>query len=206
MNDSFLPGTTNIFATGAGSPGGKSPSGGRRSDAPLEEVDVSAECRKRIMREAKKLLKDPHPNWDVYMTDNLLFWRLILEVEDPHSDYAGGTFEAYIRFSSRYPEQAPEVRFATSVRHCNINAHGKVCHSVFGRNYTPDTSVRDLLDNVYGLFIFPDLDDPLDSHLQQVFYDDEDHSRYRKTIRDAVRKHASRSRKEWAARLKYEEA
>jgi ubiquitin-protein ligase len=51
------------------------------------------------------------------------------------------------------------------VVHCNVNAHGKICHSIFDRNYSSDTAVGTLLEHVYGLLLTPDKDDPLDSTL-----------------------------------------
>ncbi len=51
------------------------------------------------------------------------------------------------------------------VVHCNVNAHGKICHSIFDRNYSSDTAVGTLLEHVYGLLLTPDKDDPLDSSL-----------------------------------------
>lgn len=42
----------------------------------------------------------------------------------------------FIHFSEGYPMSAPEVRLVTPIRHCNINAHGKVCHAVLDRDWT----------------------------------------------------------------------
>jgi len=37
---------------------------------------------------------------------------------------------------------SPQIRFVTPIYHCNINSTGKVCHSVFGRNYAADTTLK----------------------------------------------------------------
>ena len=47
-----------------------------------------------------------------------------------------------------------------------------MCHSVLDRNWQTTTSVRTVLDCVYGLLLNPDVDDPLDSNLALAFYDD----------------------------------
>lgn len=86
--------------------------------------------------------------------------------------YAKGTFEAYILFGTNYPQAPPDIRFVTPVRHCNINAYGKICHSVFDRNWSPSATVFFLLSHVWGLFFQPDTEDPLDSVLALSFYED----------------------------------
>ncbi len=79
--------------------------------------------------------------------------------------YAGGVFALYAQFGAGYPDKAPEVRFVTPIYHCNINSDGKVCHSVFGRNWTPTTTLRTIFDCIFGLLLVPEPDDPLDSQI-----------------------------------------
>eukprot|EP00966_Prymnesium_polylepis_P316132 7304467-Prymnesium_polylepis.1 len=59
------------------------------------------------------------------------------------SPYADGTWLLSVRFPPTYPVQPPEVRFVTSIIHCNINSYGKVCHSILDRNWTSDTTMHD---------------------------------------------------------------
>lgn len=51
-----------------------------------------------------------------------------------------------MRFSDNFPHEAPEVRFVTPIRHCNINGHGRVCHSILDRDWAMDTSVQTVLE------------------------------------------------------------
>ena len=51
---------------------------------------------------------------------------------------SGCSFQQTIR-----PKRRRSV--ATPIHHCNINSHGKVCHSVFDRNWTTDLSVHFVL-------------------------------------------------------------
>jgi ubiquitin-protein ligase len=151
---------------------------------------------KRIMMEMRKLMSNPHPSIDVYpCADDAGFWRLIMQAPDS-TPYAQGCYLLYIKFPVDFPSLAPEVRFVTPIHHCNINSQGRVCHSILDRNWTVETSVRQVLECVFGLLLSPDVSDPLDSHIALAYYDD--CGAYEATIIEHTRKHASLSRKHWA--------
>lgn len=59
-----------------------------------------------------------------------------------------------------------------------------VCHSILDRNWTRDTSLKLVLDCIYGLFLTPEPDDPLDTVLASLMYTDND--AYQKRIRDWI--------------------
>lgn len=118
--------------------------------------------------------------------------------------YAGGVFHLWCRFGEEYPASAPEVRFRTAIHHCNINSTGKVCHSVFDRNWTTDMSMRQVFDCVYGLLLAPEPDDPLDSVLAAQYY--EDRAAYDAAAQQVTRQYAKQSVAELRNRLLDEEA
>ena len=143
---------------------------------------------KRILRELAKYVRDPHPRVEVFPAERQLdLWQLLLKGPDD-TPYADGTFVLWIRFPEDFPLEAPEVRFSTPVHHCNINSHGKVCHSIFDRNWVADTTVRQVLDCVYGLLLVPEPDDPLDSVLALQYLSKRDE--YNAAAASLTRKHA----------------
>jgi ubiquitin-protein ligase len=104
-----------------------------------------------------------------------------------------------IVFPENYPETAPSVRFETPIRHCNINSYGRVCHSIFDRNYTPTIGIKAIMDLVYGLLLNPDIDDPLDSNLAMMFYNA--NGEYESRIIAHTKEFAKVSRAEWKKKL-----
>ena len=129
---------------------------------------------KRIMKEYKNLMKVANTNYDVYTFENARFAAVVMDAPategvEPQNDrdclYAGATFALYIKFPEEFPNKAPEVRFLTPITHVNVNSHGRICHGILGRDWNPRTSVREVLDCVYGLLLHPDIDDALDSNL-----------------------------------------
>jgi ubiquitin-protein ligase len=142
----------------------------RTTDTRSNTTDTSGQRTRRILKELRSLMNDPHPNFDIYPNQNNVgFWQMVMEV-DQGSHYSGGTWLLYIEFPPDYPLRAPEIRFVTPIRHSNVNQYGKICHSIFNRNWTADTSMQIVLNCIYGLMLNPDTDDPLDTNLALSFF------------------------------------
>jgi len=143
---------------------------------------------------SKKLILDSHPFIDVFPCCNdISFWVILIEGPSG-TPYVKGTWLGYVMFPESYPTEAPEVRFVTPIKHCNINQYGKVCHSIFTRNWTADTSMHTLLSCVYGLLLTPETDDPLDTGLAFLYYTHK--PQYNQIVEQYVLKCASKSRQQ----------
>jgi ubiquitin-protein ligase len=119
---------------------------------------------KRLMQELKHLSEHGHPAFDIYVQqDDFNSWSAIVEGPDS-TPYVGGVWKIHLTFPNQYPMLPPEIRFSgeTPILHCNVNSYGKICHSVFDRNYSPDMTVLVLLEAIYSLLLSPESSDPLD--------------------------------------------
>ena len=73
------------------------------------------------------------------------------------SPYRGGLFKLFIKFDKNFPIVGPVVIFDTPIYHMNINPIqgdkplGYCCISTVNF-WTPDTSIEDLLNSIFGLF------------------------------------------------------
>ena len=154
---------------------------------------------RRLLVEIKAYQQDPHPCVEIYpCEEQITFWRILLSGPQD-SLYEGGVFLLYAKFPKDYPKIAPEMRFVTPIYHCNINSHGKICHSIFKRNYSLDTSVRQIIDCVYGLLLNPEMEDPLDSAIAETYHLKEE--TYIATARSMTKEYAKKSLKEWRKEL-----
>ena len=50
-----------------------------------------------------------------------------------------------------------------------MNSQGRICHSVFDRNYSPALTFRQIIDCVYGLILTPEPEDPLDNVIASFY-------------------------------------
>ncbi|ROW08830.1 hypothetical protein VMCG_02985 [Cytospora schulzeri] len=153
----------------------------------------------RLMKEMKTIAARPHPKYDIYVsTTDVSFWKVVMEGPD-ESPYSKGTFLLYLHAEERYPAFAPKARFVTNIKHPNVNAHGRVCHSILDRDWTSDTSMTMVLDTIYGLLFQPEHSDPVNTLTTLGFHHDE--VEFASEVREHVRKHASTTRNQWKARL-----
>ncbi|CAM9459474.1 unnamed protein product, partial [Sphacelaria rigidula] len=78
----------------------------------------------------------------------------------------------------------------------------QVCHSLLDRSWIPNTTVSQILSCVYGLLMYPDHDDPLDSTLALQMYASSEE--YKADIVKHVSIHASKPRAVWNTELEAE--
>jgi len=130
-----------------------------------------------------------HPSIHVFPSDELYLWQVLLEGPD-NTPYQGGVFVLYVNFPPKYPDVPPEVRFLTKIYHCNINNSGRICHSVFDRDYVSTLKVSFILQCVFGLLLFPAPEDPLDSVLASEFLQTPE--TYNANARACTKKHAKK--------------
>ena len=154
---------------------------------------------KRIMAELAKIQKDPHASIEIYPSeDDISFWRLLVTGPE-FTPYENCVFLLYVKFLETYPMSPPEVRFITPIYHCNINHSGRICHSVFGRNYSSDLSMREILDCMYGLLLEPEPNDPLDSNMAEQYFSERE--TYNEKAKRMARQHASKTVAQWRKEL-----
>ncbi|KAH3762366.1 ubiquitin-conjugating enzyme E2 [Pelomyxa schiedti] len=156
---------------------------------------------RRILSELAGIQRHAHPDYQVFpCLEDVGFWRVIMRGPSS-SPYSRGCWLLYASFPVDYPLCSPEVRFVTPIVHCNINPYGRVCHSIFGRNWTSDTTMAMVLDCVYGLLLFPETQDPLDSTLAHQFFADK--TAYEHSIQNHIFSvaEAKRSMEEWVREI-----
>lgn len=154
----------------------------------------------RLLNEMRSIVTSGgHSSVDIYISESdMSFWKIVMAGPED-SPYSEGTFLLYLHMEENYPTFAPQCRMITKIKHPNINPHGRICHSLFGRDWTSDTSMRTVIDTIYGLLLQAEVSDPVNTaaalgyHHDQVEYADE--------VREYVETHALKSREEWKEEL-----
>ena len=113
-----------------------------------------------LMKTYKRLKENPLTNigCTVGLVDShdIYTWKCSLSGPND-TPYKGGIFKLFIKFDKNFPMVGPVVIFDTPIYHMNINPIqgekplGYCCISTVNF-WTPDTSIEDLLNSIFGLF------------------------------------------------------
>jgi ubiquitin-protein ligase/uncharacterized protein YegL len=115
----------------------------------------------RLLTEVQSASSNRHPHYEIFVSEqDMSFWKIVMQ-GPPESIYSTGTFLLYLHMEEDYPSFSPKCRFITPIYHPNVNRHGRICHSIFDRNWTTDTSNGMILSTIYGLLYQPDYTDPV---------------------------------------------
>ena len=122
--------------------------------------DIDEQISLTILRRALRYFtNNPLKNigCTVGMVGNDIYtWKCTLSGPND-TPYKGGIFKLFIKFDKTFPVKGPEVIFDTPIYHMNINPTqgqqplGHCCVSTVNF-WTPDTSIEDLLNSIFGLF------------------------------------------------------
>lgn len=95
-------------------------------------------------------------------------WNIIMD-GPKDSPYAGGKFKIRINFPEGYPQDKPLFEFLTPIIHINISGT-YICNDVF-KNYNSDTSIIDILTNIFMMLTSPNEESPFPTYIN-LFKDD----------------------------------
>ena len=160
-----------------------------QSEEGQKKISGSASL-KRIAKEIQNYNENPHPFVAIFPCENINVWKVLM-LGPKETPYENGLFLLYVNFPGDYPFRAPEMRFITPIYHCNMNQQGRICHSVFDRNYSPALSFRNIVDCVYGLVLTPEPEDPLDNVIASFFLSE--YETYFNNAKEATKKNASKT-------------
>lgn len=92
-------------------------------------------------------------------TTEVFTW--IITIAPPDTVYSHAAHRCTLVFTQAYPFTAPEIKFTGNHWHPNISASGKICLELLDTKWTPVTKLHKLIEDVYSLFLAPNLSEPL---------------------------------------------
>jgi ubiquitin-protein ligase len=112
------------------------------SSVSTSKSGASSGTIKRVAKELESLLKDPHPNAEIFTDQNdLLHWIVLLKVCFDRewvsnfayflqgtigTDYEGGVWVLEVNFPNDFPFKPPSIRFSTQIYHPNISKEVRI--------------------------------------------------------------------------------
>lgn len=141
---------------------------------PTTSLHVIAPCRRRLIRDFKKLSADPPQGISgAPCNDNLMLWNAVIFgpgsacmfpilkdvnltyqplAETPFED---GTFKLLLTFEESYPNKPPTVKFLSRMFHPNVYANGELCLDILQNRWSPTYDVAAILTSIQSLLHDP---------------------------------------------------
>ena len=118
---------------------------------------------RRLMTDLRELERDAPPGCSAgpVSDEDVFFWRAAI-VGPSETPFEGGIYALTLRFSSQYPAEPPDVRFACEMFHPNIYPSGEICLDILREKWSPVLSVAKLLQSILSLLTDPDPEEDLD--------------------------------------------
>lgn len=103
--------------------------------------------------------------------------------------YYGGAWQMVIKVPSDYPQSAPKAFFKTRIFHPNVQpSTGEVCVDTLKRDWTPTTSLCDILVTIRCLLVHPNPESALNEDAGKLLL--EDYAAFSRTARLMTNVHA----------------
>lgn len=95
---------------------------------------------------------------------------LIVVIPGPEdTPYASGLFVFSIILSERFPYDPPEITCLTKIYHPNISIEGGVCLRSLKDGWTPALTIASVISEIRGLFISPNISNPIVAQLANLY-------------------------------------
>lgn len=145
---------------------------------------MSTAARKRLMRDFKRLQKDPPTGIQAAPLDNnVMAWQAVIFGPDD-TPWEGGTFKLLLEFTEDYPNKPPVVKFLSKLFHPNVYSDGKICLDILQNQWSPIYDIAAILTSIQSLLSDPNPASPANAEASQLF--ERDRREYNKRVREVV--------------------
>ena len=147
-------------------------------------ANMSTAARKRLLRDFKRLQKDPPSGIQAAPLDNnVMTWQAVIIGPDD-TPWEGGTFRLVLEFSEDYPNKPPVVRFVSRLFHPNVYNDGKICLDILQNQWSPIYDISAVLTSIQSLLSDPNPASPANAEASQLF--ERDRREYNQRVRQVV--------------------
>ncbi|CAM9195225.1 unnamed protein product [Ectocarpus sp. 8 AP-2014] len=91
-----------------------------------------------------------------------------------NTNWEGGEYRIHMEFTEDYPSKPPRCKFVPPLLHPNLYPSGTVDLRMLneGEEWTPSTTIKQMLQGIYQLLEQPDPNNPAQSETYNLFVND----------------------------------
>lgn len=164
--------------------------GGRGKENNLTTKKDSVSVSKRLQKELRGLMLSPDKGISAFpQMDNIFEWKGTIEGA-ADTVYEGLKFQLSLTFTSKYPMDAPVVRFITPIFHPNVDDQGNICLDILKEKWSALYEVRTILISIQSLLGEPNVDSPLNVKAADLWADQKE---YKQVLQRHYEHHSKKS-------------
>ncbi|KAF8905192.1 ubiquitin-conjugating enzyme/RWD-like protein [Gymnopilus junonius] len=133
---------------------------------------MSTNCRKRLIRDFKRLSSDPPGGISGSPLPDNIIWH----------------FKLLLQFDESYPNKPPTVKFLSRMFHPNVYANGELCLDILQNRWSPTYDVAAILTSIQSLLHDPNPNSPANAEAAQL---------YRENMKEYVRRVKATVEESW---------
>ncbi|KAG2178064.1 hypothetical protein INT43_003317 [Umbelopsis isabellina] len=151
---------------------------------------MSTPSRRRLMRDFKRLQKDPPAGISgAPCPDNIMLWNAVifgpgLLFDIAETPFEDGTFKLVLQFDETYPNKPPSVKFVSKMFHPNVYANGELCLDILQNRWSPTYDVAAILTSIQSLLHDPNPNSPANAEAANLYR--ENRKEYVRRVREVV--------------------
>jgi len=129
----------------------------------------------RLLQEVRTLRKSP-PDGVAYLEneENSVSEIHAVLTGPEGTPFVGGKFRMKLIMSHEYPSAPPKGYFLTKIYHPNVAPNGDICVNTLKKDWTPDTTLKHILQVIRCLLIVPFPESSLNDEAGKLFMDSYD--------------------------------
>ncbi len=145
---------------------------------------MTTPARKRLLRDFKRLQKDPPTGIQAAPVDNnIMQWQAVIIGPDD-TPWEGGTFKLLLEFNEDYPNKPPAVKFVSKLFHPNVYNDGKICLDILQNQWSPIYDIAAILTSIQSLLSDPNPASPANAEASQLY--ERDRREYNRRVKQVV--------------------
>jgi ubiquitin-conjugating enzyme E2 A len=125
---------------------------------------------RKLLRELKAITQENGKDCAVGIVDgNITHWKISL-FGPPQTDWEGAILQLSVKFSPKYPIEAPDIRFVGVIPfHPNVYANGKICLDLIQHNWSAAYSIDSVITALQALLQNPNPNSPANNTAAELF-------------------------------------
>ncbi|KAJ2161553.1 Ubiquitin-conjugating enzyme E2 2 [Coemansia sp. RSA 552] len=145
---------------------------------------MSTPCRRRLMRDFKRLQGDPPGGVSgAPLPNNIMLWNAVI-FGPADTAFEDGTFKLVMQFEETYPNKPPQVKFISKMFHPNVYKNGELCLDILQNRWSPTYDVAAILTSIQSLLHDPNPNSPANAEAANLYR--ENRKEYTRRVRETV--------------------